>query len=163
MLWLKTKERIHRLSYYVCILGMFLLIPLMFVTTGDVILRDFFAKPIPGIVELSEYVLAIFILLGLAYTQQVKGHVGVSFFTSRLSPRSQTICQIITTVASIVITTAIIWQGVITGIAQRTVSDMLRIPQRPFRLLVPIAGILLLIELLIDLMGSIGKLVRRGK
>jgi TRAP-type C4-dicarboxylate transport system permease small subunit len=141
--------------------GMSLLIPLMLLTTSDVIGRGFFRKPIPGTFELSEYVLAVFILLGAAYTQQVKGHVGVDFITSKLSPRLRAVCEIITTLLSLFIIAIVIWQGFLEGIRERTVSDMLRIPQYPFRLLVAIGGFLLWLELLIDLTSSIGKLIRR--
>jgi hypothetical protein len=55
----------------------------------------------------------------------------------------------------------VIWQGFLEGIRERTVSDMLRIPQYPFRLLVAVGGFLLWLELLIDLVSSIGKFVRR--
>jgi TRAP-type C4-dicarboxylate transport system permease small subunit len=136
---------------------MSLLIPLMLLTTGDVIGRKFFSKTIPGTFEISEYILATFILLGAAYTQQVKGHVGVDFVTSRLSPRLRKICQIITTLLSLFIIAIVVWQGWIEGIRERTVSDMLRIPQYPFRLLVAIGGSLLWLELLIDLVTAIGK------
>jgi TRAP-type C4-dicarboxylate transport system permease small subunit len=105
--------------------------------------------------------LATFILLGAAYTQQVKGHVGVDFVTSRLSPRVRIFCEIITTILSLFIIAIVIWQGWLEGIRERTVSDMLRIPQYPFRLLVAIGGFLLWLELLIDLVNSIGKLKRR--
>jgi TRAP-type C4-dicarboxylate transport system permease small subunit len=140
---------------------MCLLIPLMLLTTSDVVGRKFFAKTIPGAFELSEYILAIFILLGAAYTQQVKGHVGVDFITSRLSPRVRAVCQIITILLSLFIIAILIWQGWVEGIRERTVSDMLRIPQYPFRLLVAIGGFLLWLELLIDLFGLIGRLKRR--
>jgi len=158
---MKIKHLIRRINYYVCGGGMCLLLPLMLLTTGDVVGRKFFAKTIPGAFELSEYILAVFILLGAAYTQQVKGHVGVSFLTSRLSPRIQTLCQIITISLSLFIISILVWQGWIEGIRERTVSDMLRIPQYPFRLLVAIGGFLLWLELLIDLAGSIGKLKGR--
>ena len=160
--WVKVKRLLQRLNFHVCAAGMFLLIPLMLLTTGDVIGRGFFDKPIPGTVELSEYILATLILLGAAYTQQVKGHVGVSFFTSRLSPQRDTICQVVTTGLSMLIIAGVVWQGLIKGIEERTVSDMLRIPQYPFRLLVAIGAFLLWIELGIDLMSSIGKLRRRS-
>jgi TRAP-type C4-dicarboxylate transport system permease small subunit len=140
---------------------MCLLVPLMLLTTSDVVGRKFFSKTIPGSFELSEYILAIFILLGAAYTQQVKGHVGVDFITSRLSPRLRAVCQIITIFLSLFIITILIWQGWIEGIRERTVSDMLRIPQYPFRLLVSIGGFLLWLELLIDLFSVLGKLKRR--
>jgi TRAP-type C4-dicarboxylate transport system permease small subunit len=133
----------------------------MLLTTGDVIGRKFFSKTIPGTFEISEYILAVFILLGAAYTQQVKGHVGVDFITSRLSPRMRTVCEIITTILSMFIIAIVIWQGFLEGIRERTVSDMLRIPQYPFRLLVAVGGFLLWLELLIDLVTSIGKFMRR--
>lgn len=161
MFWIKSKKGIQRLNLYVSGVGMSLLIPLMLLTTSDVIGRGFFRKPIPGTFELSEYVLAVFILLGAAYTQQVKGHVGVDFITSRLSPRVRAGCEIITTLLSLFIIAIVIWQGFLEGVRERTVSDMLRIPQYPFRLLVAVGGFLLWLELLIDLTSSIGKLIRR--
>jgi TRAP-type C4-dicarboxylate transport system permease small subunit len=160
MLWMNVKKGIQRLNLYASILGMSLLIPLMLLTTFDVIGRGFFRKPIPGSFELSEYILATFILLGAAYTQQVKGHVGVDFITSRLSPRVRAFCEILTTLLSLFIIAIVIWQGFLEGIRERTVSDMLRIPQYPFRLLVALGGFLLWLELLIDLVSSTGKFIR---
>jgi len=136
------------------------IIPLMLLTTGDIIGRKFFSKTIPGTFEISEYILATFILLGAAYTQQVKGHVGVDFLTSRLSPRARIVCEIITTLLSLFIIGIVVWQGWAEGIIERAVSDQLRIPQYPFRLLVAVGGFLLWLELLIDLFNSIGKLKR---
>ena len=161
MWWTQTQKVIHRLNFYVCVVGMSLIIPLMLLTTGDIIGRKFLSKTIPGSFELSEYILATFILLGAAYTQQVRGHVGVDFVTSRLSPRVRIVCEIITTILSLFIIAIVIWQGWLEGIRERTVSDMLRIPQYPFRLLVAVGGFLLWLELLIDLVNSIGKLKRR--
>jgi TRAP-type C4-dicarboxylate transport system permease small subunit len=161
MAWHKFKNGVQRLNLYVSIVGMTLLIPLMLLTTGDILGRKFLSKTIPGTFEISEYILAVFILLGAAYTQQVKGHVGVDFVTSRLSPRVRTLCEILTTLLSLFIIAIVIWQGFLEGIRQKTVSDMLRIPQYPFRLLVSIGGFLLWLELLFDLVRSIGKLSGR--
>jgi TRAP-type C4-dicarboxylate transport system permease small subunit len=140
---------------------MFLAVPLMLITTGDVVSRGFFNKPIPGTLELSEYMLSIIILLGAAYTQQVKGHVGVDFLTKRFSTRTQGVLEILTTLASMFIITIMVWQGFVEGIHEKTVSDMLRVPQWPFRLLVAVGGFLLLLELLIDLLSSIVKMGRQ--
>lgn len=161
MWWNKVQKVIQRLNYYISVVGMSLLVPLMLLTTGDVIGRKFFSKTIPGTFEISEYILAAFILLGAAYTQQVKGHVGVDFLTSRLSPRVQALCQIVTTALCLFIIAIVIWQGFLEGIRERTVSDLLRIPQSPFRLLVAVGGFLLWLELLIDLIHSTGRLTRR--
>jgi len=154
------RKLIQRFNLYVCMAGMFLLLPLMLLTTGDVLGRKFLSKTIPGTFELSEYMLAVFILLGAAYTQQVKGHVGVDFIVNRLSPRIRILCKIITTFLSLFIIAILVWQGWVEGIRERTVSDMLRIPQSPFRLLVAIGGFLLWLELMIDLFDFIKKFKR---
>ncbi len=158
----KTKKVIQRLTFYVCAVGMFLLIPIMLLTVGDVIVRATCSRTIPGALEISEYMLAVFILLGLAYTQQIKGHVRVSFLTSRLPPpRVQPAVEIVTTLLSLLIIFIVIWQGWVVGIHETTVSDMLRVPQAPFKLLVAVGGFLLFLELLLDLAASTGKLIRR--
>ncbi len=157
---MRFKSLVRRINLYICIGGMSLLIPLMLLTTVDVIGRKFFSKTIPGTFELSEYILAVFILLGAGYTQQVKGHVGVDFIISRLSLKAKTLCKIFTTVLSLFIITILVWQGWVEGIKERTVSDMLRIPQYPFRLLVAIGGFLLWLELMIDLADFIKTLKR---
>jgi len=161
MWWTKTQKVIHRLNFYVAVVGMSFILPLMLLTTGDIIGRKFFSKTIPGTFEISEYILATFILLGAAYTQQVKGHVGVDFLTSRLSPRTRIVCEMITTLLSMFIIGIVVWQGWAEGIIERAVSDQLRIPQYPFRVLVAVGGFLLWLELLIDLFISMGKLKRR--
>jgi TRAP-type C4-dicarboxylate transport system permease small subunit len=160
---MKIKHLIRRINFYVCGGGMCLLLPLMLLTTGDVVGRKFFAKTIPGAFEISQYLLAVFILMGAAYTQQMKGHVGVDFITSRFSPRGRALCEIFTTLLSLFIIAILVWEGWIEGIKEKTVSDMLRIPQYPFRLLVSIGGFLLWLELLINLIESTARLKRRAK
>jgi TRAP-type C4-dicarboxylate transport system permease small subunit len=105
--------------------------------------------------------LNVFVLLGVAYTHQVRGHVRVSMLVSRLPEQAEIILDIIATLLSLFILAILAWQGWVVGIEEMTVSDMLRIPQMPFRLLVSLAGLFLCLELLIDLSVSVGKLVRR--
>ena len=158
--WGEVKKGIRRMNYAICAIGMAMVIPLMLLTFADVMLRGFFNKPIPGTFEISQYMLAFFILLGAAYTQQVRGHVGVNFITSRLSPRLQAVCEIVTTLLSLFIIAILVWQGWVEGIAEKAVSDQLRIPQYPFKVLVAVGAFLLWLELLIELFGSLGKLRR---
>jgi TRAP-type C4-dicarboxylate transport system permease small subunit len=154
---------IQKFNYYTCLVGMFLLLPLMFLTTGDVLGRKILAKTIPGTFELSEYILAVFILLAAPYTQQIKGHVGVDFFISRLSGRSRLFCRLITNLLSLFIIAILIGYGWWEGIHEKAVSDMLRIPQYPFRLLVPVAGLFLWLELFFDLQDAFKKLSKGKK
>ena len=152
---------IQKVTRLLCYIGMFLLVPMMLITAGDVIGRSLWSKPIPGTVELSSYMLAVFILLGVAYTHQVKGHVRVSMLVSRLPERAELILDVFTTLLSLFIIAILAWQGWVVGIEERTVSDMLRLPQLPFRLLVAIAACFLCLELLVDLTVSFRKMIRR--
>ena len=156
----KIKFWIQRLNRWVCYAGMFLILPLMLLTTVDVIGRAAWDRPIPGIVELSSYALDVFILLGLAYTQQVKGHVRVSMLTSRLPPRARLFLEIFVTFLSLFIIVLLAWQGFVVGFEETAVSDMLRIAQRPFKLLVGVAAFLLCLELVVDLATAFTALKR---
>ena len=151
---------IQRVTRSLCYIGMFLLIPMMLLTAGDVIGRAVWSKPIPGTVELSSYMLVVFILLGVAYTHQVKGHVRVSMLTSRLPQRAQQSLEIVVTLLSLFIMLLLAWQGWVVGMEETAVSDMLRIPQRPFKLLVGVAAILLCLELVVDLMSAFTAVMR---
>ena len=156
------KKAIQKLNRCISGVGAVFLIPLMLLTTGEVIGRNLFNRPIAGTVELSEYLLSIFILLGVAYTQQVKGYVGVSLFVARLPLRGQMVLNIVQTLLSLFIFAILAWQGLIVGMEEKTVSDMLRLPQYPFRLLVAMAAFLTCLELLFDMGDSVSKLLRRS-
>ncbi len=154
----KVVERIIRI---VGTIGMVFVLPLMVLTTADVVGRGFFDKPIAGTFELSEYMLAIIILLGAAYTQQVKGHVAVDFLTIKFSPKTQLMCQVLTLLLSLFIVAILTWQGFILGMEETGVTDQLRIPRAPFKILVGVGGALLWIQILIDFIDTIVKLKRR--
>ncbi len=155
------RKIIQRITFSLNYVGMFFLIPMMLLTSGEVVGRAIWSKPIPGSMELSSYMLAIFMLLGIAYTHQVGGHVRVTMLTSRLPEKAALTLQILTTLLSLFIIAVMAWQGWVVGMEERTVSDMLRVPQYPFRLLVSVAGVFLCLELVLDLVDAIRKLVRR--
>ncbi len=149
------RRLVEKIIYYTAAVGMIFVLPLMLLTTGDVVGRSFFNKPITGTFELSEYLLAVIILLSAAYTQQVKGHVSVDFLTSRFSPRLQRYLQVLTTGLSLAIITIVVWQGLILGLEERAVTDQLRIPKSPFKILVGVCGLLLWLQLFFDLIDAV--------
>jgi len=155
------RTAVRRTSYGLSFLGMFMLLPLMLLTSAEVVGRAVWSRPIPGTMELSSYFLAVFVLLGVAYTQQSKAHVRVEMLTSRLSPRAAAALEVLTLLLSLFIIGVLAWQGWAVGAEERAVSDMLRVPQRPFKLLVSLAGVLLFLELVVDLGEACGRLVRR--
>ena len=154
----KAKWVIQKATYYVSFGGMFVLLPLMLLSSLEVVSRAIWDRPLPGTVELSSYMLVIFILCGLAYTHQVRGHVRVNLLLTKLPPTLALLIEVITILLSLFIMGVLAWQGWVVGLEQKTVSDMLRIPQLPFRLLVSVAGVMMFLELLIDLFEALGKL-----
>jgi len=157
-----VKKRIRQVNRFIAGVGACFLIPLMLITSVDVVGRDLFGYPIPGTVELSQYMLAVFILLGLAFSQQVKAHVAISLVTSRLPQRAQLLLSIIATLLCLFISCILVWQGWMVGVEERAVSDMLRVPQYPFRLIVSVAALLMCLELIIDLGDSLTKLMEKA-
>jgi TRAP-type C4-dicarboxylate transport system permease small subunit len=134
---------------------MFILFPMMFLTTIDVIGRAFWARPMKGTLEVSSYMLAVFVLAGMAYTQQAKGNVKVDFFLLKCPARLRHLLNAFTTLLCLLVVGVISWQGAQDAWAETTVSDMLRIPQWPFKMLVPVGGTLLALEFIFDFIDSI--------
>jgi len=158
----RIKKSVQKANRLIAGIGACSLIPLMILTTLDVVGRDVFNYPVPGTVELSQYLLVTFVLMGLAYTQQAKGHVPVSVLTSRLPLRGQLLLKITSSLLGLFLFSLLAWQGWEIAMEERTVSDLLRIPQSPFRILVAVAAFLTFLELLIDLGDAIGKLAGRS-
>ena len=148
------------MTFSLSYVGMFFLIPMMLLTTGEVVGRAIWSRPIPGSMELSSYMLAIFVLLGIAYTHQVGGQVRVTMLVSRIPEKAALVLQVLTTLLSLFIIGIMAWQGWVKAMEESTVSDMLRVPQFPFRMLVSVAGLFLFLELVLDLVDSIKKLIR---
>ncbi|MCP4109042.1 MAG: TRAP transporter small permease, partial [Desulfobacteraceae bacterium] len=58
------KNITRRLTNYSLAIGMGWVLVMMLLTTFDIAGRYFFSKPIPGTIELSEFMLAIFGIMG---------------------------------------------------------------------------------------------------
>ena len=123
----------------------------MLLTSADATGRDLLSRPVPGAFELSSFMLSVFVLLGLAYTQQMKGHVRVTILTERLPAKWSDAIHIFTTLLSMFIVAIMCWQGIVVAFEVSAVSDMLRVPQLPFRLLVTVGGFFLFLEFFFDL------------
>jgi TRAP-type C4-dicarboxylate transport system permease small subunit len=139
--------------------GMVFIIPMMLLTSADATARDLFSKPIPGAFEVSSLLLSILILLGLAYAHQMRDHVRVTMLVDRLPVKMGAVLTIFTTLLSMFVIGVMCWQGLVLTLELKAqVSDMLRIPQWPFRLLVCVGGLFLFLELFFDLIDSARRL-----
>lgn len=139
-----------------------LLFPMMFLTTADALSRGLFRKPIMGTVELSSYILVAFCLSGLAYTELEREHIRVEFLLGRLGSRWRRVLAAFAALVGMGVAGILAWQGWVLGVGERTVSDMLRIPQRPFRLLLPLCAALLGYAFLLELLEALKEDGRNG-
>lgn len=142
----------------IAFVAMFLLLPMMFLSTVDVTLRKFFSTTVPGTMELSSYMLALFILLGLSYTHQCRAHVRVSLLLNMLPQKAQTVIEIFLSILSLAMLLILVKEGWIIALEETTVSDMLRIPENPFRMAMVVGCLSFAMEVLTDIIEHFKKL-----
>lgn len=157
---MQFKSLVQKLTRGIAFCAMFLLLPMMFLSATDVTLRKIFTTTVPGTMELSSYMLAVFILLGLSYTHQCRSHVRVSFLLDRFSDKVKTVIEIVLSLLCLAMLLVLVVQGWIVAWEETTVSDMLRIPQTPFRLALVVGCFSFALEVLIDIFDHI-KMLRR--
>jgi TRAP-type C4-dicarboxylate transport system permease small subunit len=156
-----VKEIIQKTTRLTAFCAMFLLIPMMFLSTVDVTGRKLLSNTVPGTMELSSYMLALFILLGLSYTHQRRAHVRVTLLVERLPKKAQLIIEIVLNILSMLMLAVLIKEGWVIALEETTVSDMLRIPENPFRMALVIGCSTFFLELLIDIWDLFQKLRRK--
>jgi TRAP-type C4-dicarboxylate transport system permease small subunit len=141
--------------------AMFLLIPMMFLSTVDVSLRKAFSVTIPGTMELSSYMLALFILLGLSYTHQRRAHVRVTLLLDLFPSKVKISIETLLHILSLGMLVVLIKEGWVIALEETTVSDMLRIPETPFRMALVVGCFTFALEIVVDIAENLLKL--RGK
>ena len=108
---------------------------MMFLTFADVGLRYIFNSPIPGGLELVEYMMAIIVPFALTVTAFGKAHIGVDLIMERFPPKFQAVVGCLTHLISLFLYLAITWQSYL-NIGEQYDSEMtsavLLIPVYPF-------------------------------
>jgi len=156
-LFVKIKSTIHKMSLWALGLGMGWVLVMMFLTTLDVGGRYFFSSPIPGAIEMSEFMLAIFGVLGIAYTHGAGANVKVTMLTGKLPVRGASLLELITGLLSFQIVAMLVWYGVVMGMEEfrnGTTTDTLAIPIYPLHLLLSVGAFLLALEILLTIVSA---------
>jgi TRAP-type C4-dicarboxylate transport system permease small subunit len=152
---------VQKLTRGIAFGAMFLLLPMMFLSAADVTLRKLFTTTVPGTMELSSYMMALFILLGLSYAHQCRYHVRVSFLLNLFPKKAKTVVEIILSLLCLAMLLVLVVEGWIVAMEETTVSDMLRIPQTPFRMALVVGCFSFALEVVIDIIDHLKTL--RGK
>ncbi len=130
--------------------GAVLLLLMMF-TTLDVVMRYFFNAPFRGSLEVTEFSMAIIVFLGVAYCGWVGGHIGVDLFEKLLEKPALRFVPVLVNLTGAALFALIAWQMVTETLhAWTQISNMLRMPHWPFRLVVAFGSAIYAIVLVIQ-------------
>jgi len=159
------RRAVQRLNVYLSVCGGYVILAMMALTTLDVLGRSLFRHPIPGAYELSEYMLAVAVLLGIAYAQQIERHAIVPLVVAQLRPRNRLFVETFVTILGLIFFSLMTWQGAAEAMMayhDHTASEILRVPVYPFKGLISVGSFLLCLELLFKLADNARKLVHKG-
>jgi len=131
-----------------------IVIYLIFAVVGvmviDVAMRYFFNAPIFWAHHTSLYMCAAFSLLAAGYCLLHRTHVRIDIVYRRFSRRTQAILDVITAGLFFLFIIILLWQGILGFVdswqLQETVIAAWRMVLWPFKLMVPIAAALLLLQ-----------------
>lgn len=139
-----------------------LLIGIMLAITYSVIMRAFFDKPVPWVMEITTYGLLYITFLGAPWLLRHDGHVKVDLLINRVSQYSQTFFEIITSTIGLVVSGAVFWFGLQVTLDNFSrnivVINMLATPKYILLAVIPLGGFFLLVEFTQRIIGRIRSL-----
>jgi len=152
----------HRLASLLNGLGVSFLALVMLLIVLNIVMR-FVQKPMPGAVELVEYMQVVLVFLAIAHTQVHRGHVAIDMIVERFPRRAQDIIDSITNFVSLCFFGLMTWQivlqaGKIQAAGQQ--STTLHIPVFPFLWVAAVGSASLCLIFVVDLLYP---LTQRGK
>jgi TRAP-type C4-dicarboxylate transport system permease small subunit len=163
--WLSRLERItEAVLKKIHYAGMFFILLMMLLTTAHVTGRYFLSLPIPGLVELSSYMLVSMMFLCVPYTGMKHRHITIDILAGRWSRRLQAIIHLAVYGLCLVTAGVAAWQTFIRGfyiMGQNQVSTILSIPNAPFVFVVGAGWALYCFVVLLNIAVSLGKGVTR--
>ena len=118
-------------SRWLAVAGGLVLVASGFVTIYSIVALNLLNSSFPGDVELISYSLVLSVFLVLPYSQVVRGHVNVDFFTMGASPRAKALMDAFGAVLFAVLAGIIAWRMTIGGIEmydRRQTTALLNIP-----------------------------------
>ena len=154
-------EIVLKKTHYI---GMVFALLMMLLTTVHAVGRYLLGLPVPGLVELSSYMLVTMIFLTAPYTALRKGHIAIGVLVDRLSERRQAIIDILIYLPCLVVSVLAAWQTFLRGffiMQERQVSTILSIPNAPFIFIVGIGWSMFSVAILIHIIHSVSRAIEK--
>lgn len=152
-------SRVIRAALYT---GMAAVVLLMFVTVVHSVGRYAFDQPVPGIIELSGYLLVSAVFLIAPYAMLKKQHITIGLLVDSRSVRTQSIIDSITFLICIVFSATTTWQTFFQAnymMKTGQASAILHISNYPFYYLVGVGWALFSLAILKHLVHSVRRAI----
>ena len=160
------KPLISKLTTIALYAGSGWVLVMMLLTVLDVTGRYFFSKPVTGTIEMSQFMLAAFGILGMAYTHASNSNIRVTALTRALPHRLTAVLDTVTGVFTLQLIGAIVWYALIMGVEDfhaGAATDTLAIPIYPLKFLLALGAFLMMLTMALDLWESIRAIFKKEK
>ena len=162
----RFRRVVKRITEVMVVISAIMLFAMMLVSTGDVIGRYFFLRPIEGAWEIVSMLFVISGAMAIGYTQFVKGHVQINLVSDRLSRRGRAGLFMVSYLICLAGCALVGWRGWLRmwSYTQKTVGGetiTLGLPLWPFMLIFALGFFWLAFILLIDIYDCIVEVRRR--
>jgi TRAP-type C4-dicarboxylate transport system permease small subunit len=145
------------------IAGMVVLVAMMLLSVADVLLRAAFNRPIVGGTELSEFFM-VCLALGTAWCVLSGRSIKMDMVVERFSVKVQAVIDSITYLLSLTVVGLMTWGTFKDALFSQNMGDqstILRIPNYPTRYILAFAFFMLAVVILVLLVKTIVKVVKR--
>jgi TRAP-type C4-dicarboxylate transport system permease small subunit len=157
---------ISQISRVMAAVGAVTFAAMMLITVIDVTGRNLFLIPLNGAVEIVGLLLVLGGTWGMGYCHLLKMHIRINILTERFPPRWKALFWIVTCFVSLVVSGMIAWRAYdkvnhYFSVTLGTTTDVLGWPLWPFVLAMAIGFSWLVFVLVIDIIVTVAKVVRR--
>lgn len=105
-------RHVDRFNYRVGRIAMYLIFPMGAILLYSTLARIVFGYPVNWVLEMSQFLLSAYYLLGGAYSMQLDAHVRMDLFYGAMKPRTRAITDSITIIFVIFYLVVLFWGGV---------------------------------------------------
>ncbi|MBI4286716.1 MAG: TRAP transporter small permease [Chloroflexi bacterium] len=146
-------------------LAAFIIFGLMLYNSYATVSRRFFHAPVPGVTEISSTLLPVMAFLAMAWDLEVGRHINIDLLVKRFGTQAQRIIRFVTSLFVLAFSVVAVWKG--TELSIDKLHDLLeapgvRIPIFPFYVIVPIGGLLLLLQTVKNMRSYYLSMMRRA-
>lgn len=138
-----------------------------FLGTADVVGTQMFGVPVPGATEITESTMVLIVFGALTYTQIRRSHIRVELLYMRAGARGQAAMDVFASLMALLFFSLLLWQATNEALFSIKIDEatfgLVRMPLWPARIVLAAGTALLILQLLLDLVVDLDRLVKGGE